>query len=217
MEAARAATAKPEIVTEVVTTEGVTRIGFGPKMNDDPYKSTSWTQITDPSGANRWMLVQDATARRFRKSTQDLRWKRLFAFDKASAETIEIQAPGEAAPGVKLTRGEDGKMILGGVPEGRTVKSGDLVGITATLASLAAKDFHPRLKAKKAGLVSGDAWAVTVHLDNDTTRTLLLSPKTEDTSAPRAIADGGPLSGVIVTLNPFQADKLRKSLDDLLE
>ncbi|MEC9071589.1 MAG: hypothetical protein VX938_04380, partial [Myxococcota bacterium] len=182
-----------------------------------PYNSTSWVQVTDPDGSSRLMLVQDATARRFRKSTQDLRWKRLFSFDKANAKRVEIQEPGTKSPGVILNRGEDGKMILEGIPEGKAVKSADLVGITATLASLSAKDFHPRLKAKKVGLATGKAWSIRVTLTDGSIRTLLLTPRGEDKTAPKAISDGGPLEGVIVSLNPFQADKLRKSLDDLVK
>ena len=161
------------------------------------------------------MLVQDHTSRRFRKSAEDLRWKKLFAYGKGNTRTLTVTPPGEDSEPLRLVTGPDGKMVPSPLPDGSKVNEGDLRTLVTTLETLTVKAFHPRKKPSRVGLTGEDAWRLEIGLDGGERRELLLAVKSEE--EPLAVAGGGPLDGQVVSLNPFQADKLRKRSGDLMD
>ncbi len=212
--AAMAALATPDFTAEVDAGDTKYALAFGPTMDAEPYARQRWAQVTRGGVAGEPMLVADFSAGRFRKGAGDLRLKQLFEVTPEQVQSLTITPPGGGAP-VVLKR-EGAAMALSPLPAGKTTKAQAVTTILGTLGSLKAKAVEPGKPPATVGLTPATVTVVEAVLTDGSKLRLELGPKADE-GDPWAVARTGPLAGVAVQLNSFQADNLRKTAADLTE
>lgn len=214
LERALAALATPDFTAEVSAGETTYALAFGPTMEEEPYARQRWARVTRGGVAGEPMLVADFSAGRFRKSASDLRLKQLFAVTPEQVQSVTITPPsgGEV---VTLKR-EGAALVLSPLPAGKTTKTQAVTTILGTLGSLKAKAVEPGKPLATVGLTPATVTVVEAILTDGSKLRLEMGPK-PDEGDPWAVARTGPLAGVAVQLNSFQADNLRKTAADLSE
>ncbi|TNF32290.1 MAG: DUF4340 domain-containing protein [Deltaproteobacteria bacterium] len=214
--AARAAlTATGGIRASLATAAGVTPIAFSPKMTEEPYDGRRWGVVGDPATAAPF-LAQDFVATRFEATPDKLRQKKLFGGrDKSELRRIVVTLPGVAEPVVYESPAAGGEPVLTQVPEGKAANDVAVRTVVATAAALAAKSFSDA-SPKDVGLEGDGVTRVTLGWADGATSTVSISAKLDGTDA-YATVDGGPLAGSVFTLNSYQANNLKKGLDELVK
>jgi len=216
VDAARAALAGTGGVTGAISTAaGEQRVTFSAKMTEEPYDGRRWGVVGDPATAQPF-LAQDFVATRFQKTTDELRQKKLFpGRDKADLRSVTVTLPGVATPIVYESPATGGDPVLTGVPEGKAANTAVVRTVISTATALAAKGFSDT-SAADAGL-SGDGVAkVALGWADGSVVTVSISSKLDGTD-PYATVDAGPLAGSVFTLNTYQANNLKKTLDELVK
>ena len=158
--------------------------------------------------------MQDHLAKRFRKTLDELVWKKLFDGTSSEITAVEILLAGEPPLRLERSGGAPG-LALVAPPEGTNPVPAAINGIGAALSSARAKAFFPKMKTKTAGL--GVANNLRVNWKRGQESFSLEISDLRDGQDPYARVTGGPLDGQIITLAPFQADKLRKKVGDLAQ
>jgi hypothetical protein len=213
LEAARAALASPDFAAEVHGAGEQYRVAFGPVMDAEPYARQRWAQVSRGAVAGDPVLVADFSAGRFRKGLDELRLKKLFVLSAEQVQSVTVTPPGGEV--VKLVR-EGDALVLSPLPEGKKTKAQAVTTLVATLGSLKAKAVEPGKPLPTVGLTPDTTTHIDATLLDGSTVSLDLGAKTEE-GDPWAVARTGPLAGVAVQLNAFQADNLRKTASELSE
>lgn len=215
--AATQALATPDFTASLTAGEETWTLVFGPKMEADPYKNQRWAQVRPSAGEpGEPLLVQDFTAARFRKTADDLRNKKLFAFEAKDLQRLEVAWP-DGKTKVELERPAGGDALAPvSVPEGKKAKAAVLTTITNTVPNVRVKAFFDDKKAADVGLTPAEAYVVTATLADGKAAKLLISQQTA-ADDPYATTVGGLLDGTVFTINKYQADNLRKEPAALLE
>jgi hypothetical protein len=214
LEGALAALATPDFTAEVDAGDTKYALAFGPTMEDEPYARQRWARVTRAGVAGEPMLVADFSAGRFRKGAGDMRLKKLFTVAAEQVQSVTLTPPGGESP-VTLQR-EGDSLVLSPLPAGKKTKSQVVTTILGTLGSLKAKAVEPGKPLATVGLTPASVSVVEAVLTDGSKLRLEMGPKTEE-GDPWAVARTGPLAGVAVQLNSFQADNLRKTAADLVE
>lgn len=211
---AQAALAKPAFTARLGTEGGDTSIVFGPKLEGETTKGQRWAAVESGGQRSAPALVQDHLAKRFRKTLDELVWKKLFDGTSSEITAVEILLAGEPPLRLERSGGAPG-LALVAPPEGTNPVPAAINGIGAALSSARAKAFFPKMKTKTAGL--GVANNLRVNWKRGQESFSLEISDLRDGQDPYARVTGGPLDGQIITLAPFQADKLRKKVGDLAQ
>lgn len=205
---------KPDFVARIGTGSKTITLRAGPKLDAESTKGQRWVSAQIGADQSAPMLLQDHLAKRFRKTLEDLAWRKLFDGSSSDITSVEIRH-GDEAP-VRLARGADkGGLTLLELPAGKSAVTAAINGISNALASSRVKSFFPRKKAKDVGLAAPENLRVTWSA-GDGRYTLEVSAQLEGQD-PYARMSGGPLDGAVMTLTRFQVDKLRKRLGDLAQ
>ncbi|MEZ4266112.1 MAG: DUF4340 domain-containing protein [Myxococcota bacterium] len=211
---ALAALAAPDFTAELDAGDQKYQVAFGPVMEDEPYARQRWARVTRQGLAGDPVLVADFSAGRFRKAAADLRLKKLFEVTPEQVQSLTITPPG-GADAVTLTR-EGDALVLAPLPAGKKTKAMVVTTVLGTLGSLKAKAVEPGKPPATVGLTPTSVTTIEAALTDGSKLKLELGPKADE-GDPWAVARTGPLAGVSVQLNSFQADNLRKTAAELVE
>lgn len=218
LEAAAAATASPEYVAGITAAGKTYELRIGARIDDEshPQKGQRYAVAVVDGKPGEPVLLQDYVAKRFQKSTEDLRRKKLFDFTKDDIQRVQIKHPGGGTT-VTLERPAGAPALELTPPvEGKKTRAAAVTTLVNTIPNLRAKAFVADKKPAEVGLGAGEAFEVTVTLTDGKSIAFSFSEQSLDDS-PYARATGGPLAGQLLTVNNYQALNLKKTPDELSE
>jgi hypothetical protein len=215
---AAAQLATPELTVRLQAGDKKLWIAFSKALDEvGDEKNQRWARVTEegqPPGP--LVLVADYTAKRFQKSLDDIRQKKLYSFTKDDLQKLEISWPEGKQKLVMERPPEAPSLVLLNVPAGKKPKEALLGTVQNTLPALRVKKFFDTTKPEDVDLVDAKAYVITASLKDGKTVKLLVSQKKDDND-PYALTDQGPLAGQVFTLNQYQVDNLTKEMGELVE
>jgi len=167
-------------------------------------------------------LAPDHAIKRFETSVAGLRWKRVIAGEKGDIKRVEItSADGKETFTLERPPADPGapaqELAVVNAPAGKVTKDETARTLASTLAALDAKSYYDGKAVAESGLEPGKVSKVVVTLDSGAQSTLLVSTKKPAEGEVFAVVDQGPLAGVVVGINEYQAKNLTRALSEFLE
>ena len=212
LETAKKALATPDITATLKVGEVAHVVTIGAAEGEDKNR---WAVVGDVATAEPF-LVAEFTAKRFVTTVDAFRQKKLFpkGIDQVAALTVQVGGATEVA---QLEKAGEGPLTLTNVPAGKAANDEAIRTIIATLGALEAKTFHEGKAVDVTGLDPAKATKLTLKGADGATTTLLLSTTSAGDGEVYALVDQGPLAGVPLGLNEYQAKNLAKPLADLVQ
>ena len=195
----------------VQTAAGVTEVLLGNEKDGKVYGTVN--------GSGEVWLATTYNANKLKKKLDDLRRHRLFQVDATSFDRIELVHPDETLVleqkrPQKSDKAEitTGPWTLTQPADASALDQSKLDAIPTTLATLAAKDISPEKQAPNNAFAK--AFRLTWKSEEGAVRNLWISDeKLEGNSW--AKTDDPDWAGQVVTLQPFQVNKIKKRLHEL--
>ncbi len=212
-EAAKKALATPDISATLKVGEVAHVVTIGAPEGEDKNR---WAVVGDVATAEPFLLAE-FTAKRFTTTVDALRHKKLFPKGIDQVASLSIQVAGATEVALLEKAADGGALTLANAPAGKAPNDEAIRTIVATLGALEAKTFHEGKAADVTGLDPAKATKLTLKGADGATTTLLLSTTSAGDGEVYALVDQGPLAGVPLGLNEYQAKNLAKPLADLVK
>ncbi len=218
LEAARAALATPDITAKVKTATDERILTISAVLPADDGAQNRWAVVGDPAN-NEPFLLSDFNAKRFTSTVDALRNKKLFAElpglkDQLGAITVTLVG----APTLRFEKpSTGGDFTLVGLDPAEAINDEAVKTLVATISVLEAKSFHEGKAEADTGLTADKANMVGLELTDGRKVTLLISTVSAGDGELYALADDGPLKGIPVGLNEYQAKNIAKPRADFIK
>jgi hypothetical protein len=172
------------------------------------------------NGSGEVWQATSYNANKLKKKIDDLRRHRLFQVEATALDAIELTHPDEALVlEQKRPQGGPGELTTGPWTVTKPENAGPmdqakLDSLPTTLAALAAKDIVAEKDAPK--LAWDKAFKLAWRAEDGTKRVLWISDEKKDGNS-WARTDDPDWAGQVVTLQPFQVQKIKKKLHELVK
>jgi hypothetical protein len=165
------------------------------------------------AGSNEFFVMQSYMINKFKKKTDDLRNRKVFAFKTDDIDKIEMRHNDETTLLVRKAEKKDEWKALK-PKESESLKQDLIKTIVNTLAGIQLKEFVADKKPGDAGIKKG-AFELVVILKNGSSHSLTISDEKKDNGNYAITATESEFKGILFTLNTYQVNNIRKHLAEL--